>query len=171
MEQFLPLPLANQSRLGQIEIALNPPQSVVVDDALIAQTNDGLSFDIESDLLEPLKLRSGDFTPAFFWIFCAKLQLLDALVIFRPQTLEDIHGKFSLRGKLLDQRDGSLVRFHAGRSLLFVGCSVASNLEFSNYDRQSKTLKDQGGKNDAEGKEQNVVPAGECEGQGQSRRQ
>ena len=38
---------AGQARLGQIEIALDPTQRFVIDHVLIAQTDNGLAFDVD----------------------------------------------------------------------------------------------------------------------------
>src|ERR1700730_2851211 len=87
-----------QPRLGQIEIALNPAQCIIIDDALVAQMDDRFAFGVERFLLEPLILRSRDFAATFIRIIRAKFQLLDALVVFGMQSVDRILRKFDIRG-------------------------------------------------------------------------
>ena len=87
------------------------PQGVVIDDMLVAQTNDGLAFDIERFPLESLILRRGNFAPAFVGIFCAKFQLSQALIVFSPQPLHGVGRKFPFGRQLLDQFNCCLVCF------------------------------------------------------------
>src|SRR5713101_3734094 len=93
---------AGQAGLGQIEIALNAAQCIIIDDALVAQMDDRFAFGIERFLLEPLILRSRDFAAAFIRIVRAKFQLLDALVVFGTQSVDRILRKFAIRGELLE---------------------------------------------------------------------
>src|ERR1700730_5130169 len=81
---------AGQARLGQIEIALDAAQRVIIDDVLVAQMDDRFAFGVERFLLELLVLRSRDFAAAFIRIVRAKFQLFDALVVFGTQSVDRI---------------------------------------------------------------------------------
>jgi hypothetical protein len=63
------------TRFREIEVALNAAQRFVVDDMLIAQTDDGLTFGIESFLLKMLILRCRNSTAAIFVALGAEFEL------------------------------------------------------------------------------------------------
>ena len=62
-----------QARFCQIEITLNTPQRVVINHALISQTDDRLPFNVERFPLQTLILRRGDFAAAVVGVLGAKL--------------------------------------------------------------------------------------------------
>src|SRR4029077_8736699 len=72
---------SHQARFSQIEITLDTPQRVIVDDSLVPQTDDGLSFNTERFALQALILWSGNFAAAIVGVRSAKLQLFHPLVV------------------------------------------------------------------------------------------
>src|SRR5206468_10517887 len=90
------LSASGQARLGQIEIALDAAQRFVVDHVLIAQTDNGLAFDVERFLLKTLILRRGDFAAAIDGIVRTKFQLFYTLVVFGAQTVQDVGSEIAI---------------------------------------------------------------------------
>src|SRR5262249_41034194 len=129
-----------QPRFRQIEVALNSAQSVIINHALISQTDDGFAFHSQRLVLQALILRCGDFAPAFVGIVRAMFQLLDALVVFRAQTIYRVGRKVGLCARFSDPFERSLVCFQPRQALLSIGLSIAWDAQFPNQQWERQTL-------------------------------
>src|ERR1700682_5570399 len=82
--------VAGQARFRQIEVALNSAQRPVVDDPLVAQTDNDFALNPERLLLQLLILRRWRFRAGIFLSFQTTLQLSDPIDIFSAQTGGDL---------------------------------------------------------------------------------
>ena len=81
---------------------MNPSQCVIVNDALVPKTNDGVAFNPQGTLLKALKLRGRDLATAVVRIFGTQFQLLDALDIFGAKPVNGIARKFIVGRELIE---------------------------------------------------------------------
>src|SRR5437868_3394787 len=91
-----------QARLRQVQITLNTPKSGVVYDVLIAQVDNRSSFCIQGFLLKSLKLRTCNLAAAIVRAIGTKLQLLESIIIFGPQTIHRVRREIAFLRELLD---------------------------------------------------------------------
>src|SRR5438552_4913993 len=163
--------VSGQTCLGQIKIALNPAQGVVVNHMLIAQTDDGLTFDVESLLLKALVLGRGNSAAAIFVALGAEFELCKPIIVLCAQTACRIRRKIAIVCQALDQTERGFVSLDACFAFFFVDRTVVFDPKLPDQDRQRKTLKDQSDQNDAKGEKQNVVTTGKRVAVRQNKRQ
>ena len=116
--------ISRQTRFSEVEITLDAPQRLVIDDVFISQPNDRSAFNLQGVILQSLVLRRGDLTAAIFWISSTKLQLLYSLVVFRAQAVDDIGREAVVFSHCSDEGERGLISFKSRLSLLFVSYIV-----------------------------------------------
>ena len=133
----LPFPSpSGQSCFRQIEVPLNSPQRVIINDPFVSQTDNGFAFHAQRLMLQALILWCGDFAPALVGIVCAMLQLLDTFVVFCAQTIYRVGRKLGFCARFLNPFERCLIRFQPRQALLLILICVVLLSKLSNQRRQ-----------------------------------
>src|SRR6266542_2665889 len=118
------------------------PQRVVVNHALVSQSDDGLSFNTQRFALQTLILWRGDFAAAIVGVLGAKLQLLHTFVVLSAQTIHCVGRKRAPGAQFSDQFNCGFVRLQTRPAFFFVRLSVMCDSKFPNQQWHREALKD-----------------------------
>src|SRR5580704_19412293 len=148
-----------QPRFGMIEVELDTTQNFVIDDKLIAQSDDRPALHVERVLLQTLIGGRDQSIRSVSANVRANFQLANAVVVFSAEPLHEFRREVAIGFREVSQR--GFMRFEPRRSFFHICKPIIHDTKPQNQSGQSQTLEYERRENDAKGDEQYVVASGE----------